>query len=290
MVKKGLGKGLNALLSDINSNADKNEAFFSVRINEVEPNVNQPRKVFNDEKLSELAESIKEHGIVQPIIVKKEDSIYRIIAGERRWRAARIAGLTEVPILIKELTDKEIMEIALIENLQREDLNSIEEAEAYENLMKEYNMTQEDMSKIIGKSRSAIANTIRLLSLSDKVKQFLMMGEITSGHGRALLSVEKKEEQEKLAELIIEKGLNVRDTEKLVKIGLSKKKTSKEVEDNVELNNIEEKLQNVFGTKVKIKNNSNNKGKILIEYYSHQELDRILDIVNSMNDNNIYEN
>jgi len=276
MVKKGLGRGLGALLA---TDDIENNGILEIKINDIEPNTNQPRKNFDDEKLSQLAESIKQHGVVQPIIVKKEGDIYRIVAGERRWRAARIAGLTTIPVIVKELTNKQLMEVALIENLQREDLNPIEEAEAYNRLITEYNMTQEEISKTIGKSRSAVANSLRLLNLCEEVLEYLKNGELTSGHARCLVPIEEKESQIKIAKVIIEKQLSVRETEKLVKRFLSKKtgqkKPRQELENIIE---IEEKFTKVFGTKVKLMHGKK-KGKILIEYYSNEELERIIELV-----------
>lgn len=227
MNKKGLGKGLGALISTANEETEN--GIMELRVNEIEPNVGQPRKKFDDEKLIQLSDSIKQHGIVQPIIVRKEENIYKIVAGERRWRAARMAGLTNVPVILKDISNKQVMEMALIENIQREDLNPIEEAEAYERLINEYKMTQEELSKSIGKNRSTIANIIRLLALGEKVKEYLINGEISSGHARALLSIEDKEMQEKVCSEIIEKNLNVRDTESLVKKLLAQKKEVKKL-------------------------------------------------------------
>jgi len=278
MNKKALGKGLGALISS--AQTDDN-GIKELRINDIEPNTNQPRKNFDDEKLTQLADSIKQHGIVQPIIVKKEGEVYRIVAGERRWRAARIAGLSVVPVIIKDLSNRQVMEIALIENLQREDLNPIEEAEAYERLIKEYNMTQEEISGVVGKSRSAVANSIRLLNLSDKVRSCIISGEISSGHGRALIVIEDVELQEKAVEEIIKRNLNVRETEKLVKKYLNSKPKSKAPKLNEELMEIEDKFKNIFGTKVRLINN-NKKGKIVIEYYSFEELDRIIEMVDTI--------
>lgn len=278
MMKKGLGKGLGALIT----NAENEETGIrELKLNEIEPNINQPRKHFNDEKLNQLAESIKQHGIVQPIIVKKEDETYRIIAGERRWRAARIAGLSTVPVIIKDLGSKQVMEIALIENLQREDLNAIEEAEAYDKLMKEFNLTQEQISISVGKSRSAVANSLRLLNLSDKMKVYVINEELTSGHARALMAIEDKEIQQKAAEEVIQRKLSVRETESLVKKYLSKKVKSNQKKKNEEFLRIEENLQNIFGTKVQLVSN-NKKGKIVIEYYSNDELERIIELVNKV--------
>ncbi|RCX16127.1 chromosome segregation DNA-binding protein [Anaerobacterium chartisolvens] len=275
MMKKGLGKGLGALITSAGSENGDN-GVTELRITEIEPNINQPRKNFNDESLIQLSESIKSHGIMQPIIVKREKDTYRIVAGERRWRAARMAGLVTVPVIIKELSNKQVMEMALIENLQREDLNAIEEADAFDRLMKEYNLTQEEVSAAVGRSRSAIANSIRLLGLGDKIKGYLINGELTSGHARTLIGIEDKELQEKIAGEIIANGLNVRDTEKLVKKYLQKK-IKKENKKNIELIEIEDRLKNIFGTKVQLLSN-NKKGKILIEYYSNEELDRILEM------------
>ena len=197
MVKKGLGKGLGALISSADT---ENTGVKEIKINEIEPNLGQPRKHFDDEKLAQLAESIKQHGIVQPLIVKKEDDTYKIVAGERRWRAARLAGLDTLPVIVKELSSKQVMEIALIENIQREDLNPIEEAEAYEKLISEFGMTQEDISVTVGRSRPAIANSIRLLTLQEKLKNLVINGEISSGHARALLALDDNTVQSKTAE------------------------------------------------------------------------------------------
>lgn len=280
MNKKGLGKGLGALIST--ANEDMQNGVVELKINEIEPNVGQPRKNFDDEKLLQLSESIKQHGIVQPIIVRREDNTYKIVAGERRWRAARLAGLISVPVIIKDVTNKQVMEMALIENIQREDLNPIEEAEAYERLINEYDMTQEELSKSIGKNRSTIANIIRLLALCEKVKNFLINGEISSGHARALLAIEDKEVQEKLCNEIIEKSINVRETENLVKKILSDKKQMKKVNyEDENIIKIEDDLKKLLGTKVKLFN-SNKKGKIMIEYYSNDELERLLEMFKNM--------
>lgn len=278
MIKKGLGKGLGALITS----ADTDEAGIrELKINEIEPNLNQPRKFFNDEKLAQLAESIKQHGIVQPLIVKKEDNTYKIVAGERRWRAARLAGLNNVPVIVKELSSKQVMEIALIENLQREDLNPIEEAEAYDRLITEYGMTQEEISQTVGRSRPAIANSIRLLTLQEKVKKLVINGDISSGHARTLLSIDDNELQIKAVEEVIKKELNVRETESLVKRLLTKKEKRKPKKFNEEYLAIEDKFREIFGTKVKIVNNKKN-GKIMIEYYSLEELGRIVEIIENI--------
>lgn len=281
MSKKGLGKGLGALISTANEEP-QTSGVLELKINEIEPNVGQPRKKFDDEKLMQLSESIKEHGIVQPIIVRKEDNTYKIVAGERRWRAARLAGLTTVPVIVKELSNRQVMEMALIENIQREDLNPIEEAEAYERLLNEYNMTQEELSKSIGKNRSTIANIIRLLALGDKVKEYLINGEISSGHARALLALEDKEIQEKVCKEVIEKSLSVRETESLVKrIQKGDGKAQKVKNEDENIQKIEYDLEKILGTKVKLFN-KNKKGKIMIEYYSNDELERILELFKKM--------
>ena len=281
MNKKGLGKGLGALISSANEDP-QSSGVIEIKINEIEPNIGQPRKKFDDEKLIQLSESIKEHGIVQPIIVRKENNIYKIVAGERRWRAARLAGLASVPAIIKDLSNRQVMEMALIENIQREDLNPIEEAEAYERLLNEYNMTQEELSKSIGKNRSTIANIIRLLALSEKVKECLINGEISNGHARALLAIEDIELQEKVCKEIIEKFLSVRETESLVKRIQNNKGEEKKVKSEDEnILKIEDDLKKILGTKVKLFN-KNKKGKIMIEYYSNDELERILEIFKKM--------
>lgn len=275
MIKKGLGKGLGALISSADT---ENTGVREMKINEIEPNAGQPRKYFNDDKLSQLSESIKLHGIVQPLIVKKEDDTYKIVAGERRWRAARLAGLETVPVIIKEMSSKQVMEVALIENIQREDLNPIEEAEAYEKLMTEFEMTQEDIATAVGRSRPAIANAVRLLSLQDKLKSLVINGDLSSGHARALLSIEDKAMQIKATEEILSKDLNVRETEKFVKKVLSKKEKKAPKKLDEEYIAIEDRFREILGTKVKIVRNNKN-GKILIEYYSVDELERIVELI-----------
>lgn len=278
MNKKGLGKGLEALIES--ENIDVN-GIIELGINEIEPNSNQPRKYFDDERLFQLADSIKQHGIVQPIIVQKEADIYRIVAGERRWRAAKIAGLKKLPVIIKNFSSKQYVEIALIENIQREDLNPIEEAEAYERLINEFEMTQDQVAKTIGKSRPAIANAIRLLSLNEKIKDFVATGRLSNGHARALIAVSDIEIRNKIAEEVIKENLNVRDTEKIVQRILKKPKKPKKKELSCELVDIQDKLKNILGTKVKLVT-GNKKGRIIIEYYSNEELERILEIMNRL--------
>lgn len=277
-MKKGLGKGLGALIASADA---EEQGIKELRINEVEPNNEQPRKNFNDEKLSQLAESIRQHGIVQPLIVKRENDTYKIVAGERRWRAARLAGLSTVPVIIRELSSKQVMEIALIENLQREDLNPIEEAEAYGKLINDFGMTQEEISRTVGRSRPAIANSLRLLSLQEKLRSLVINGDITSGHARTLLSIDDKELQLKAVEEIIKKSLTVRETEALVKKLLTKKEKKRAVRLSEEYQAIEDKFRDFFGTRVKLMNGKRN-GRILIEYYSMDELDRIVSIVEDM--------
>lgn len=278
-MKKGLGKGLGALITTADTG---DTGVKEIRINDIEPNSGQPRKNFNDEKLTQLAESIKQHGVVQPLIIQREVSGYKIVAGERRWRAAKIAGLKTVPVIVRDLSDKQVMEIALIENLQREDLNPIEEAEAYNKLIDDFGMTQEEISSTVGKSRPAIANSLRLLSLQEQIKSRLIEGEITSGHARAILAIDSKSLQLKALEEIISKKLSVRETELLVKRLNTKKKVKTKKSDDAEYKAIEDRFREVFGTKVKIVNNQKN-GKIVIEYYSIDELDRIIGLVENMN-------
>lgn len=280
-MKKGLGKGLGALLG---TEEVGNNGVMEVKVTDIEPNTNQPRKTFDDEKLAALAESIKQHGVVQPLIVQQDGDTYRIVAGERRWRAARLAGLDTVPVIVRDLTDRQVMEVALIENLQREDLNPIEEAEAYEKLITEHGMTQEEVALVVGKSRPAITNSIRLLSLNDEIKSRIISGEISSGHARALLSLDDEKLRLKAMQEIIEKGLSVRETERLIKqLSTPRKQKSVKIPD-AEYQAIEERFREVFGTKVRIMN-SKKSGKILIEYYSPEELDRIISLVE-----NIYKN
>lgn len=273
-MKKGLGKGLEALIS---FEVHDENAIIELKINDIEPNINQPRKTFDQERLAEMASSIREHGIIQPIVVRKKHEKYEIIAGERRWRAARLAGLTKVPVIIKNFSDQQVIQAALIENLQREDLNPIEEATGYEQLMKAYKLTQEDVAKIIGKSRSAVANTLRLLSLDERVKELIIKDKITSGHARALVVINDKDLQYEITKKIIENDLSVRETEKLLN-SIDNKKKIKKKEINPIYIEIEETLKGILGTKVKISNNKN-KGKIEIEYYSNDDLERIINLL-----------
>lgn len=280
--KSALGKGLGALIPEENKDDIKEEKKpLTISLNLIKSNSEQPRKSFDDEKIAELAQSIKEHGIIQPILLNKEGNNYIIVAGERRWRAAKLLGLKEVPAIVMDLTEKDVLEISLIENIQRQDLNPIEEALAYKRLLKDFNLTQDELSKRIGKSRVAISNIIRLTALSDTVKQYLIDEVITEGHGRALLAIDDHKIQAEIAQKVIDEKLSVRELEKLIKFIKSEKKTKDKVR---ELNNpyykdITERLQNYFGTRVSI-SNKNNKGKIEIEYYSEEDLQRILEIIN----------
>jgi len=279
-MKKGLGRGLDALLSPADAQESSRDSVFEVKINDVEPNTGQPRKVFDQEKLQALAESIKEYGVVQPIIVKQEGSRYIIVAGERRWRAAKLAGLKTIPVVVKDLSTKQVMEIALIENLQREDLNPIEEAEAYRKLIDEYNMTQEEVSRLVGKSRAAIANSVRLLSLAKEIQDMLTDGRLTSGHARTLVAIEDQKRQKELADLIVRKGLNVREAERLA--AQEGKKTAEKKpglkQDDYETAHLVEDLRTIFGTKIDL-HRGKDRGRIVIEYYSNDEFDRIIEIL-----------
>lgn len=285
MAKKGLGKGLGALFTDENPvSIEPETGILELSILSVEPNKNQPRKTFDEEKLAALAESIQEHGLIQPIIVTKNATgTYTIVAGERRWRAAKKAGFTKIPAVVKEYSDQTVTEIALIENLQREDLNPIEEALGYKSLVDEYNLTQEQISQRIGKSRSAIANAMRLLSLEEDLQKKLISGEISEGHARAVLSLDAGVLREFLVNRIIEDGLNVRQAENLAKELQKEPKPRKKAERNtaydIELERLQDKLASKFGTKVKIQHQAK-KGKIEIEYYGNDDLERILNLFN----------
>lgn len=282
--KFGLGKGLGALIPEEKleeRSSNKEDGSNLISINLIKANEDQPRKSFDEEKIIQLSESIKEHGIIQPIILKKEGETYSIVAGERRWRAAKIAGIKDIPAIVMDLSDKEILEISLIENIQRQDLNPIEEAIAYKKLIDEFDLTQEQLSNRIGKSRTSITNCLRLLNLDKRVQEYLIDGVITEGHGRAILSIEDKDLQYKLAQTIIDEGLSVRETEKIIKSSIKEKKSLKsQVKDpSPYYMDIKEKLEILFGTKVLLMDKKN-KGKIEIEYYSQEDLQRIIDILN----------
>lgn len=253
-------------------------------VSSIEPNRNQPRKNFDKAELEELADSIKRYGVIQPLVVQKKNDYYEIIAGERRWRAAKLAKIKEVPVVIKEYEPQEASEIALIENLQRSDLNPIEEAKAYKNLIEEYDLRQEDVATRLSKSRSAITNSMRLLNLSDKVQKMIEEGDLQMGHARALLGLELEDLQEKTAKTVVDKGLSVRDTEKLVKNILhpKQKKLPIPTQNSAEIQRLADRMKEIFGTKVSINQKANGKGKIEIEYYSTEEFERLFELFESI--------
>ena len=303
--KRGLGKGLGAIFGDdiVEEVVEKKETGSSgkkgdtsaepeaqkeitVKLSKIEPNREQPRKSFNEEQLAELADSIKRFGVLQPLLVQKKKDIYEIIAGERRWRAAKLAGLKEVPVVIREYSPQQAMEIALIENVQRENLNPIEEALAYQKLMQEFQLKQEEIAERVSKNRTTITNSMRLLNLTKEVQQMLVDGRITSGHARALLAVEDPAAQLELARKIEQERLSVRETEKAVKLlGREKKEKKKAAEDEaleLAFKDLEERMKSVMGTKVNINRKDRSKGKIEIEYYSEAELERIVQLIESI--------
>jgi len=301
--RNGLGKGLDSLIPNKSDKLTKPEtkknnsevkvspakkikedpkaSEILLKINQVEPNRDQPRKEFDEDALLELADSIKQFGVLQPLLVQKKKDYYEIIAGERRWRAAKLAGLKEVPVLIKSYTDQEIVEISLIENIQRENLNPIEEAMAFKRLLEEFHLKQDEVAERVSKSRTAVTNSMRLLKLSDKVKQMIIDDMISTGHARALLAIEDEEQQYLLATKIFDEKLSVRETEKLVKSIKNPKKEVKKTtpEHQFIYNDIAEKMKSIMGTKVNINAKANGKGKIEIEYYSEEELERIYDLM-----------
>lgn len=281
MTKKfGLGKGLGALIPEEEILED-GSTVLKVSMNFIKANKDQPRKYFDPEKISELAQSIKEHGVIQPIILNKEGDTYTVIAGERRFRAAKSIGLSEIPAIIMNLDNKEVLEISLIENIQREDLNPIEEALAYKRLLIDFNLTQEEISKKVCKSRTAITNCMRLLNLDDRVQDYIIDGVISEGHGRAILGISDKEIQYGIAQMVIDDSLNVRETERLVKnFEIQKKEKVVKDNNNIYYKDIMNKLENRFGTKVFINSKNKNKGKIEIEYYSEEDFERILEVFN----------
>ena len=290
--KGGLGKGLDSLITDkVNKPGAAKDASLTptedqavmVPINKVEPNKEQPRKHFNEDALLELSESIKQMGIIQPIVVQDRNSYYEIIAGERRWRAAKQAGLKKIPVIIKNYTEQEIVEISLIENIQRENLNPIEEAIAYKRLLNEFNLKQDEVAERVSKSRTAVTNSMRLLKLSDKVQQMVIDDMISTGHARALLGLNDLEKQYTVAQQTFDEKLSVREVEKLVKkMQKQKSAPAKENADKAKLDavyqDVEEKMKTILGTKVVINQKDSMKGKIEIEYYSPQELDRIYEL------------
>lgn len=273
--KGGLGKGLDAIFID-NEIENKGD-IIKLKVSEIEPNRNQPRKDFDEESLAELADSISQHGVLQPLLVRPiSDGGYQIVAGERRWRACRMAGISEVPVVIKELSDVQVMELALIENLQREDLSVVEEAEGYKTLMDKYNFTQEEISKSVGKSRPSITNTLRILNLPKSIIELLREGRISAGHARALLSFKNEEEMMKVVRLIISKGLSVRDVEKLAKsVSRSNKKEKKTEKRGSFFDEVEIALKQNLGRRVKVNNTSGSKGSITVEFYNQEDLAEI---------------
>lgn len=282
MTKRGLGKGLDALFQSYDDFDEEveNDNVTSLNILKIDPNVEQPRRDFNQESIKELSKSIQEHGVVQPIIVKPLNGRYVIIAGERRWRAARQAGLEKIPVIIRDLDDKEMLEIALIENLQREDLNPMEEAEGINNLINTYNLNQEQVAKRLGKSRPAISNALRLLKLPKEIRILLEENSISTGHARALLGIEDNAKKVELAKLIVDKGLNVRETESIIKKMKESKEDSKKKKPKEKpsfIMEIENKMEEFLGTRVTIQQGKK-KGIIEIEYYSNDDLERIIDM------------
>lgn len=289
-VRKGLGKGLDIMIPErIVENEESKLEHVSretlIHISNIEPNKNQPRKKFDEDALQELADSIKQYGIIEPLIVQKREKYYEIIAGERRWRAARLAGLKEVPVIIKDYSPQEIVEIALIENIQREDLNPIEEAFAFQRLIQEFHLKQDELADRVSKSRAAVTNSMRLLKLDERVQQMLIDDMLSSGHARAILPIEDRDKQYNTACKIFDEKLSVRETEKLVKQVLSDK-PQKEIAATRELDfiykDLEDKIRKIMGTKVSIQQKQKNKGKIEIEYYSDDELERIVELFESL--------
>ncbi len=289
---KGLGKGLDSLIPDrvgvVETKEEVKKEEVYVNINKVEPNREQPRKKFDEDSLLELSESIKQFGVLQPLLVQEKENYYEIVAGERRWRAAKLAGIKEIPIIVKKLTAQEIVEISLIENIQREDLNPIEEAIAYKRLLTEFNLKQDEVAERVSKSRTAVTNSIRLLKLNEKVQQMVVDEMLSTGHARALLSIEDKELQYTVAQKIFDEKLSVRETEKLVKKILKGEIAEKEekAKNNEELEkmkviykDIEEKMKQALGTKVIIQPKDKDKGKIEIEYYDSSQLEHLFEMI-----------
>ena len=293
-VKRGLGKGLDAMIPvpenspSLSTEKTENKAEDKgsetiVKITQVEPNREQPRKNLDEDALQELADSIKQFGLLQPILVQDRKTHYEIIAGERRWRAAKLAGLKEVPVIIRDYTEQEIVEISLIENIQREDLNPIEEAQAYKKLLTEFNLKQDEVAERVSKSRTAVTNSMRLLKLCDEVQQMIIDDMLSTGHARALISIEDPEQQYIIAQKIFDEKLSVRDVEKLVKNLNKPEKPKKEIIEDKSLEiiyqDVEEKLKQSLGTKVDISSKGNGSGKIEIEFYNHDDLDRIIELL-----------
>lgn len=286
--KKGLGKGLESLLMSTDVSVDdtmddeKIDGLSRININDIKPNENQPRKTFDPEKIEDLANSIKEHGVIQPLVVRKVENGYEIVAGERRWRAAREAGLTEVPCVVRELTDEQNMLFAIIENMQREDLNPIEEAEGLQRMITNFGMTQSEISKSVGKSRPYITNSLRLLKLPEEIKDMMVDGSLTTGHGRALITIEDEKKAVEIAKKIVKDGLSVRKIEELVNEKKKKRgKPAKRAPKSPDVLLVERELKGIFGTKVNL-NTAGNKGVIEIEYYSKEEANRIIEMLKSL--------
>ncbi|MDE6961246.1 MAG: ParB/RepB/Spo0J family partition protein [Lachnospiraceae bacterium] len=293
----GLGKGLDSLIPDNGKAADREKkvkvvekvvekiiekpAEVKLKINQIEPNRQQPRRKFDEETLQELADSIRQFGILQPLIVQEREDFYEIIAGERRWRAAKLAGLKELPVIIRKMTDQEIVEISLIENIQRENLNPIEEAAAYRRLLTEFQLKQEEVAERVGKSRTAVTNSMRLLKLDERVQQMVVEEMLSTGHARALLAIEDPELQFQTANKIYNEKLSVREVEKLVK-NIGKEKPAKKERDfqqDAVFQDLEERMKASLGTKVSINRKDDKKGKIEIEYYSIEELERLMEMI-----------
>ena len=304
--KSGLGRGLDALFPEKTKTAPQKSAPIKkekpiaqknqeetteshkgekvVKISKVEPNRDQPRKKFDEDALLELSESIKQYGVLQPLLVSDKKDYYEIIAGERRWRAAKMAGIKEIPVIIKDYSDQQVMEISLIENIQREDLNPIEEAMAYKNLMEEFHLKQDEIAEKVSKSRTAVTNSMRLLKLDKRVQQMMIDDMISAGHARTLITIEDPDVQYNIATKIFDEKLSVRETEKMVKL-IQKPEVKKEKAEKVNsfiYKDIEEKIKAILGTKVTVDHRSNNKGRISIEYYSNDELERILFLLESI--------
>lgn len=295
--KGGLGKGLDTLIPSQTTRKTENRAKkevvvekvvkkeeVMVKITEIEPNREQPRKKFDEDALVELSESIRQFGVIQPLVVQKREDFYEIIAGERRWRAAKLAGLKEVPVIVKNYTDEEIVVISLIENIQRENLNPIEEAQAFRRLLEEFHLKQDELAERVSKSRTSVTNSMRLLKLDERVQQMLVDDMISAGHARALLGTEDRDLQYQLASRIFDEKLSVRETEKLVK-GLMKKipeKKKPEKKNDFIYREIEERMKSILGTKVSIQQRDGQKGRIEIEYFSNEELERIMDLMESI--------
>lgn len=302
--KSGLGKGLDSLIPKQHTekqtvekqkkDAGKTEKEIVVKtvvkkeeiklnITEVEPNREQPRKKFDEDALLELSESIRQFGVLQPLLVKKRDGYYEIIAGERRWRAAKMAGLKEVPVVIKDFSEQEIVEIALIENIQREDLNPIEEAQAYKRLLNEFHLKQDEVAERVSKSRTAVTNAVRLLKLDERVQQMVIDEMISTGHARALLGTDDKELQYRIAQKVFDEKLSVREIERLMKnLNSEPQEKKQEVQNDFIFQNLEEKMKALLGTKVAINHKANNHGKIVIDYYSNEELERLMYLFQSI--------